>query len=289
MKILVFLLSCFFSFPCFSSGQQPTKRHLYVEWRHWDSTIVLGELVGRKFKREIRLACPIQELKSADVSKWLGETGNEEVLLYFHAMWGQQVNFQRKCLRSIEKILDNQGDSAIQTVISFIWHAGGLSYSRNWQRASEKGEPLGDLIGWIGVHYSNKVNVLCHSMGNRFFEGTVRTAIEHYEKSTLLRTVILFSPDLDARVDDPDFLRLCQSTEEVVVFIHRRDRLLMISAWALGRERLGRSGPKGDIAAYSKLSHLLVVDMTGYVKGIQNHTHLNKKWVQQRIRNVLKP
>jgi len=29
--------------------------------------------------------------------------------------------------------------------------------------------------------------------------------------------------------------------------------------------------------------------MTDYVKGIQNHTHLNKKWVQQRIREVLKP
>ena len=135
MKILAFLLSCFLSVPCFSSGKQPNKRHLYVEWRHSDNAIVLGELAGRKFKRQTLLACPIKELKSADVSKWLGETGNEEVLLYFHAMWGQQANFQRKCLRSVEEILDNQPDNGIQTVISFIWHAGGMSYTHNWRRA----------------------------------------------------------------------------------------------------------------------------------------------------------
>lgn len=264
-------------------------RHLFVEWQHWDSAIVLGELTGRKFKREILLTCPIQELKSADVSKWLGEVGHEEVLLFFHAMWGQQASFQRKNLRSLEKILDNQSGDGIQTVISFIWHAGGVSYPRNWQRASEKGEPLGELVSWIGGHYSNKVNVLCHSMGTRFFEGALRTAVERCGNNTLLGAVILFSPDLDAGVDDPDFLRLCQSSEEIVVFMHRRDRLLLLSGWALGRDRLGRSGPKGDTAAFSALSHLLVIDMTDHVQGFQNHTHLNKEWVQKRIREVLKP
>jgi len=282
-------MSVFFSFPGYSSGKQPKMRHLFVEWRHNDSAIVLGMLAGQKFRREILLACPIKELKSADVSKWLGEVGNEEVLLYFHAMWGQQANFQRKNLRSIEKILDSQPDNGIQTVISFIWHAGGMSYPRNWQRAYEKGEPLGELIGLIGMHYCNKVNVLCHSMGSRFFEGTLRSTIGQYGKRTLLDKVILFSPDLDAGVDDPDFLRLCQSAEEVVVFIHRRDRLLKLSGWTLGRERLGRRGPQGDIAAVSTLSHLSVIDMTDHVQGIQNHTHLNKEWVQQRMRELLKP
>ena len=289
VKTLIILLSCSLSFPCFSSGTPPDKRHLFVEWRHWDSVIVLGELTGRKFKREILLDRPIQELKSADVSKWLGEAGNEEVLLYFHAMWGQQPSFQRKCLRSVEKILDNQPDNGIRTVISFIWHAGGVLYPRNWQRAYEKGEPLGKLIEWICLHYSNKVNVLGHSMGNRFFEGMLRTAIEHHGSNTLLGTVILFSPDLDAGVDDPDFMRLCKSAKELVVFMHRRDRLLMISAWTLRRDRLGRSGPKGDAATFSTLSHLSVIDMTGHVKGIQNHTHLDKEWVQQCVREVLKP
>ncbi len=204
-------------------------------------------------------------------------------------MWGQQGNFQRKNLRSIEKILDNQPDDGIQTVISFIWHAGGLSYPRNWQRALAKGEYLGELIELISIHYNNKINVLCHSMGTRFFEGALRTTIQPDGESTLLGTVILFSPDLDASVDDPDFQRLCQSAEEVVVFMHRRDRLLKLSAWALGGERLGRSGPKGDSAAFSMLSDLIVIDMTDDVKGFQNHTHLNKKWVQQRIREVLTP
>ena len=287
MKVLVFFMSCFFSFPFFSAGRQPVKRHLFVEWQHWDDTIVLGELTGRKFKRTILLVCPIKELKSADVSKWLGETANNKVLLFFHAMWGQQPSFHRKSLRSIEKTLDNQPDNSIQTVISFIWHAGGLAYSRNWTQASEKGEPLGDLIRWISLHYSNRVNVLCHSMGSRFFEGMLRTANDHYGESVILDKVILFSPDLDADVADPDLIRLCNSAKDVVLFMHRRDRLLICSSWALGRDRLGRSGPKGDIEALYMLSHLLVIDMTDHVQGIINHTHLNKEWVQQRLQELL--
>lgn len=289
MKMLAFLLICFFSSPCFSFGKQLKNRHLFVEWRHWDSTIVLGALEGRKFKRKPLLIRSLRLLTPEDVSKWLGESGNGEAILYFHAMWGQQVNFQRKCLRSVDDILRDQPDDGIQTVISFIWHAGGVAYPLNWQGASEKGEPLGRLIRLIATYFDDKVNVLCHSMGNRFFEGTLRTMTDSHEKDTIFGTVILFSPDLDAEVGDPDFIRLCQSAEEVVVFIHRRDRLLMLSSWTLGRERLGRNGPKGDITAFSTSSRLLVIDMTDHVSGFQNHTHLDKAWVQERMRMVLKP
>jgi esterase/lipase superfamily enzyme len=124
-------------------------------------------------------------------------------------------------------------------------------------------------------------------MGNRFFEGTLRKTPQQPGEDTLFNTLILFSPDLDVTVTDPDFLRLCQSAKEVAVFIHRRDRLLMLSEWALGRERLGRSGPKGDITTFTALTHLSVIDMTDYVGGFQNHTHLDKGWVQERLREVL--
>lgn len=288
MRLFLFLLTCFFSFSYPSFGKQPEKRHLFVEWRHWDSTIVLGALEGKKFKQKILVTCAIQELESGDVYKWLGECGNGGVLLYFHAMWGQQATFQRKCLRSVEEILDNQPDTGIQTVISFIWHAGGVAYPLNWRQACEKGEPLGEIIGWIGVHYNDNVNVLCHSMGNRFFEGALRKISHQPAENTFFNTVILFSPDLDADVSDPDFLRLCQSADTVVVFIHRHDRLLMLSDWTLGRERLGRSGPKGDMAAFPAVSNLSVIDMTDHVQGLQNHTHLDKAWVQERMREVLK-
>ena len=271
---------------------QPSKRYLFVEWRHWESTIVLGVLAGPKFKREILLTCAVQELTSSEVSKWLGHPKMDEVLLFFHAMWGQQANFQRKNLRSFEKILGHQPANGIQTVISFIWYAGGVSYSINWQRALKKGEPLGRLIEWICAHYSNSVNVFCHSMGNRFFEGALRTVTEHagieLQGTTLLRKAILFSPDLDAEINDPEFLRLCRSSEEVVVFMHRRDRHRMLSAWSLGRNRLGRSGPQHNMATFPALPNLKVIDMTDYVQGIHNHTHLDKEWVQQRIREVLK-
>lgn len=288
MKFIhLLLVCCLFGFPQFLSGKHPEKRHLFVEWRHWDSTIVLGALEGRKFKRKTQFACALRELKPADVSNWLGEPGGG-VLLYFHAMWGQQPNFQRKCLRSVEAALRYQPDTGIQTVVSFIWHAGGVIYPLNWQKSSERGEPLASFIHWMAGHYRGRTNILCHSMGNRFFEGTLRKMPLPPDGDTLFNTVILFSPDLDAAADDPDFLRLCQSAQKVVVFVHRHDRLLLLSSWALGRERLGRSGPKGKVANWPEQGRLSVVDMTGRVRGLQNHTHLDKKWVQERMQEVLK-
>lgn len=259
---------------------------MFVEWQHWNNTIVLGKFIGASFKREILLACPIHELKHLHVSNWLGKSENGEVLLWFHAMWAQLSSFHRKSLRSIEKILHTQSDNGIQSVISFIWHAGGILYPHNWQRAFEKGEHLGRIVGLIGMHYNKKVNVLCHSMGSRVFEGTLRITTEHFAKSTF-DTVILFSPDLDDGMEDPDFQRVCQSAEKVVVFIHRRDRFLLLSDWAHRRRRLGRSGPKGNIQSNLMLSQLTVVDMTDHIWGIQNHTHLDKAWAQQRIREAL--
>ncbi|MEJ1239696.1 alpha/beta hydrolase [Chryseolinea sp. T2] len=265
----------------------PKKRHLYAEWRHLDSVIVLGTLTGELFKRDILITCPINRLEASDVGKWLEDSESEGALLFFHAMWGQQAQFHRKNLRSIDTILGNQPDCGIQTVISFIWHAGGALYTRNWHQASAKGESLGWFIGWICTHFS-KVNVLCHSMGSRVFEGALRTSGHHTGIGPRFNTIVLFSPDLDAAVDDPDFVRLRQAARRVVVFRHRRDRLLLLSQWAHRRERLGRSGPRGNIAVAALMSPLSVIDMTQHVRGIQNHTHLDKNWVQQCIGDKLK-
>lgn len=104
----------------------------------------------------------------------------------------------------------------------------------------------------------------------------------------LIVTILLMSTVTVSTSGQTDSLGYILLFEDVVIFIHHRDRLLLLSSWALGRERLGRSGLKGDIAAFPQLSHISIIDMTGHVKGIQNHTHLNKVWVQQRIRELLK-
>lgn len=253
--------------------------HLYVEWHHKDSMVELGTYYGKKFKQMPKVVVPIRQLTPETIDLWLGNTvSDSNVLLYFHSMWGQEIHFHRRCLRGFEKITAG----ASQTIISFVWHAGGLRYNRNWACAADKGEPLGPLIDRITQVYGDRIDVLCHSMGNRLFEGTLRTIAPENHKEGLFQSVILFSADLDTPVEDADFELLRKTSGDIAVFVHCRDRILLLSSWLHGRNRLGRSGPSGNIPA-----DITVFDMTKHARNIQNHTHLNKGWVQDQMKTVL--
>jgi esterase/lipase superfamily enzyme len=279
-KILIYI-----ALPSFLSAQDLAPRQLYVDWDHRAQRIELGSYTGKKFKRSPRIVCKMEQLESEDIAQWLGRPAPESgVLLYFHAMWGQEIHFHRKMLRSLGKICATSADStAPHAVISFIWRSGGILYERNWKRAAGKGEFLGALLTQISAAYKGKADVLCHSMGNRFFEGALRTAPEIPGQAALFETAVLFSADLDASVDDPDFERLRRMDRKTAIFQHRRDKLLLISSWIHGRKRLGRSGPTGT----AEVLNLSATDMTKHARGWINHTHLDKKWVQERVAAAL--
>lgn len=271
--------------PAFLSAQSPAPRRLYVDWDHRTQRIELGSYSGKKLKRIPHQVCKIGQVKEEDIAQWLGQPGPESgALLYFHAMWGQEIHFHRKMLRSLGKICDVSADSTgPHTIIAFIWRSGGILYERNWKRAAGKGEFLGDLVAQISAAYGGKTDVLCHSMGNRFFEGALRTAPEIPGRTALFETAVLFSADLDAAATDPDFERLRQKGQKTAVFHHRRDRLLLVSSWIHRRKRLGRSGPM----AAAEVLNLSVTDMTKYTRGWINHTHLDKHRVQVQVAEVL--
>lgn len=253
-------------------------RRLYVDWHHRSNQIELGEYKDAKLRRRCQVRCPIEQLTEADLARWLGHPlPDAEALLYFHCLWGQQIHFHRKSLRSLGKVWPGRGDSS--AIISFVWHAGSPSYKRAWRHAAGKGEPLGPLATKIGRAYGGKVDVLCHSMGNRLFEGVVRKAGSP-ASDTLFRRAVLFSADLDAKTMDPDLRRLRGAVRSVAVFQHRRDLLLLFSSWIHRCPRLGRSGPLG-VPEYRNME---VFDMSAHTRGLVNHTHLDKKWVQAQIR-----
>jgi hypothetical protein len=268
----------------FAHAQPPAKRHLYVEWRYHDQIVVLGRCEGPQLEKIAEQSLPASDLTAAYVERWLGPSGGG-VLLFFHAMWGQEVHFRRHSQRAFDRVLAGQPDSGIQTVITFIWPAGGLLYNRNWTRAAGKGEPLGPLLAMIAGHYAGRTHVFCHSMGNRFFQGMLRTARLQELPLPGFASVVLFSPDLNAAADDPDLERLVQASRRVALFVHRRDRILLLSSWMHRGKRLGRSGPL-DASGAAVAGAIEVIDMTGSVGGLHNHTHLGSRWAQERLAEV---
>ncbi len=112
--------------------------YLFVEWRHWNNTIVLGHFSKNKQKRIAENTFLAGELNETIINNWL-KNADDGALFAFHCMWGQQPWFHRKkYLSSFAEILAPGKNQKIKTVISFIWHAGGVFYKKNWIRLLQK-------------------------------------------------------------------------------------------------------------------------------------------------------
>jgi hypothetical protein len=279
MKAYTFLF--IFGFFLFGAGKNfagakidSAAQYLFVEWQHWDSTLVLGHFSKNQLKRIPEISCRLNEMNEEKINKWLKNSGSA-ALLSFHCMWGQQTWFHRKkYLSSFGDIIQSAGNANIKTVISFIWHSGGINYKKNWDGAFAKGQPLAKFFLLVNYYYANNTYIVCHSMGSRFFEGIISSISN---EQVICKTIVLFSADLPASTRDQHFNQLQTKTNAIAVFQHKRDKLLLLSSIVYNNKRLGRSGP------LPMQNGITLFDMTGHIKGLQNHAHLNKTWAKQKM------
>ncbi len=250
--------------------------YLFIEWRHWNNTVVLGHFSNNRLNRIEEVVCDINKLDEQVLSKWLKDP-EQAALFSFHCMWGQQPWFHRmKYLSSFNEIVSTTQQPGIRTFISFIWHAGGINYKNNWNKAAGKGAFIGKSLAAINQYYKKNSYIFCHSMGSRFFEGALQSMPADQD---LFKAIILFSPDLPADIHQKEFKQIEKAAGAIVVFKHQKDKPLLLSSLMLKCKRLGRSGPLPLIEG----NKMIVYDMTGKVKGFQHHAHINKKWPKEML------
>jgi esterase/lipase superfamily enzyme len=269
--LLILLVILSNSMLAFSKTKKQAMRHLYIEWKGQEQSIILGSFASNDKTRIPYLAKNIKDITESDIENWLGQH-NQSATLLFHAMWGQQKSFHKNFIRSIDKAID-VASSEKHDIISFLWHAGGVMYRSNWNSAFSKGEPLAPVLTWVARHYTRNVDVFCHSMGNRFFEGIV----SNMEASKYFRSLTFFSADIGNASTDLAFQKCLQTAHASYVYIHKKDRLLLASDFLHGECRLGRTGP---LPASSTVT---VVDMTKMTNSFSNHSNFSKKWVTEKL------
>lgn len=284
LLLIIFTIAAFKNFAGTPAQQRAVNdtaiNYLFVEWRHWNNTVVLGHFSKNKQRRIAEKTFSIDEFNETVIRNWLKDD-DKAALVSFHCMWGQQPWFhQKKYLSSFADVLAKGNNQKIKTVISVIWHAGGIFYRKNWNAAAAKGEPFGKLFSTINQYYHQNTVVFCHSMGSRFFQGVLRSMPA---QENMFRAVIFFSADLPADINHPDFKLVRLATDSIAVFMHGKDKLLLLSSLVFHNKRLGRSGPLPG----SEAIDMIVFDMTKKVKGFQNHTHINKKWTKEKLKEFL--
>ena len=225
----------------------------YVELKNHETVFEVGIIKKGLFAKKKIAEIPVENFQDSLLRQIIiGDTpDSQRVLLYFHAMFGNIGPFHKTTRGKLEKINRELGDQKMDKIVSFIWHADGLLYKRNWKEARKTGLVFSRLFSTFNASPS-KLNVICHSMGNRVFEGVVEGLMEQKLNLTF-ETITLAAADLNTEVFNTEFAWILDRTERVQVYFNKKDLLLWSSKVLWGRDRLGRVGGTANREKYSNL------------------------------------
>jgi len=173
------------------------------------------------------------------------EDRRKNILLYIHGLWADNRWFVESSSYILQKeIFDNQSHQYGMT-ISVQWRAG-LKYEDNVALALQKGKLFADIFFPIfkkiyTLYNKTKLSFLCHSMGNKFFEGVFNGYTKKLELPKFAK-VMLFAAELPSDVFDRELNQLPNFCQNIYVFYNLNDRTLAIANFIKPHHRLGIYG-----------------------------------------------
>lgn len=265
--IAIFVSSTIVDSYCYSSSY-------YIEIK--ESTAEIGMYGIFNDRKEIA-ELPLSDLKSEEIVVALKLNLDDKILLYFHSLWGGFDIYHYDSLKKLDKI------EGVDKIISVLWHSTGFGYNEMWTNSILEGKKIAPLIEKLSLATASKVNILCHSMGNRVFEGIVKSLKTDEQ---LFHHVFLMAPDLDVDVLDYGLSKLPVNSEDIFLYFNKDDRLLLMSKISHGRDRLGLDALE-YLPELDKIPNLQIIDVTSSVsKGISLSNHLYFKRYKSALKDV---
>ena len=120
---------------------------------------------------------------------------------------------------------------------------------------------MGELMNLL--FSKNHNSILCHSMGNKLFEGITTK----FTRQAKVEKIILAAPDLDINGFQNGALLNNFQLGEIIVLVNKKDQLLRLSKWMHQKRRLGLSG--NEEIVFPKIHHkekVFIWDVTNQVK-----------------------
>lgn len=210
-----------------------------------------------------------------------------DTLVFVH---GYNVSFEaamKSALRLQQRYAAAAGGKGIN-VVAFSWPSDGsmmpwLAYGSDRRDAAASGPALGRSLLMLRSFLSSidlgdcsqKVHLLCHSMGNYVLRHAVQEMVRQVQgrMPRLFDQVILAAPDEDEDAFEHDYklARLTELCQQVTVYFNRNDRAMSVSDVTKGNpDRLGATGLRLPAQTPVRVS---AVDVTKVVKGIVEHSY----------------
>ena len=213
----------------------------------------------------------------------------KDILVYIHGMWGHRTFFHHQVLNSYQKDVLSDEDSSVGIVVSIIWHSG-MNYWTNKDHAYRVGKYFKPVVeNLLALPFEEK-NFLCHSMGNRVFQGIYSEFENSGNNHMAIDKLILVAADLEENIFDEG-----QPLESIgdycslpVVYVHNNDRSLGMSKALNENERLGLNANEGTCSGNESITIIdvsLVKDNEGFAPSMSNHRYF---YTSPAVRNDIK-
>jgi Alpha/beta hydrolase of unknown function (DUF900) len=170
----------------------------------------------------------------------------KDALIFIHGLWayGRPLAYH---LRQFDKHIVQKTDSNIAFTLNIMWHTPMPSYILSRRQCKRLALALAPQF-WQTIDNLLKIkdleprlHVLCHSMGNYFFENLIQT--KPLNKKAFEQTLMV-AADVDIDFFDTHINSMNTLTKRVVLLNNKNDLLLGVSRYLNRVPRLGKGAPQ---------------------------------------------
>ncbi len=262
-KISFLLLVCLL---CFNSiqaeGISPNFKHFYIQLNGLeepDYTYEYGIIeyedkngaVKKPFARSEKIKAEeifFKEFESAYLS--MDEKKND-VLFYIHGQWGNTNEFFELSTNAMYKDIFSNNQNQTGICISYIWDCKVI-YKNNVKIALNKGTKFGTITDRSiklmeqlkDKEKASEVNFLCHSMGNKVFQGIHCVLDSADYENPPIDILIQAGSDLIGNIyeEGQPMENIEEVVEQILIYRHNNDRTLKMAKLLHDHTRMGLDG-----------------------------------------------
>lgn len=174
-------------------------------------------------------------------------SGKKDALVFIHGLWAYSRPMAYHLLQ-FDKHVVQKIDSNIAFTLNIIWHTPMPSYFISRRQCKRLALAIAPIF-WNAMHNLLKIkgleprlHLLCHSMGNYFFENLLHNKPSHDAK--VFEQILFVAADVDVNFFEKHIDDMKTLTHRVVLLNNKNDVLLKASRYLNRVRRLGIAPPQ---------------------------------------------
>ncbi len=188
-------------------------------------------------------------------------------LYFIHGFYGASPPLTQRTVLAFKKLYLKDSTNETTDIIHLVWDSNKLNYKQSKEAIAKSRTNLSDILRKAAQRSANqKVDLLCHSMGNQFLMETIKGG---FLTENVIHKLILAAADFDMT----DFVVYQQGlsfvADKILVLYNKKDKILAVARLRNAERRLGQRLPKTKIlpsftfinCSKMKINHSLIAKL----------------------------